>query len=637
MSRPGTAHPWGADVALSATALAFAVFIVLVVELAAVATGLLSGAGTLTWVGVSEVAGLVRAAFGGPLLPGSASATLVEFSGLFLTCAVIIAVGLGGMSCAVLVWIRRRLAPAPGGHAGRSDVLAELSASAVRRSAQRTRPSLSSMELRSVSPTELGFPFYSYRGTPLYAPFVNLTGTLAPTQSGKSRKDLVHKVLDAPGALLCSTTKLDLVEFAALARSRRPTAGPVIVHDSTGRLRWPAPLRWSLLEGCEDQQEANRRAYTLVEASALRVESGGPGSAGNDRVFRERAVIVLTAYLVAAAMSGASIDTVRAWATEPPAADGSASTPPIAPGVRSAPVPRPAARRLPADPAPIEILRRSGRAELAANLAAEMALDPRTASAVWMSVRRVVGAWTDPRVREMISPARGRGLDVRRFIAQGGSLFLIADHQQAAEAVPVLTALAEHWLRTAQDMAMDYPARRVDPPVSVVFDELANGTPVPRLAEVISDAAGRGVVIHWAAQSLAQIERLFGSVGYREVLDNTISLAAWGGIKDDRTLHSLSDLCGVHETARHQSHSDGLFSRERQSVSTETTPVLRPGDIRQLPTGRVLIIHRGMAPFLADAVDVSDRPDYEQLDTDMTVIRDGRAIPIDERGYRLRD
>ena len=39
------------------------------------------------------------------------------------------------------------------------------------------------------------------------------------------------------------------------------------------------------------------------------------------------------------------------------------------------------------------------------------------------------------------------GLDVRRFIGQGGSLFLIADQQQAAEAVPVLTALAEHFLR----------------------------------------------------------------------------------------------------------------------------------------------------------------------------------------------
>ncbi|WP_145982869.1 MULTISPECIES: hypothetical protein [unclassified Pseudonocardia] len=59
-------------------------------------------------------------------------------------------------------------------------------------------------------------------------------------------------------------------------------------------------------------------------------------------------------------------------------------------------------------------------------------------------------------MRELLSPARGRGLDVRRFIGQGGSLFLIADQQQAAEAVPVLTALAEHFLRTAQDMANDY-------------------------------------------------------------------------------------------------------------------------------------------------------------------------------------
>ncbi len=251
-----------------------------------------------------------------------------------------------------------------------------------------------------------------------------------------------------------------------------------------------------------------------------------------------------------------------------------------------------------------------------------------------MSVRRVVGAWTDPRVRKLISPAHGHGLDVRRFIAQGGSLFLIADQQQAAEAVPVLTALAEHWLRTAQEMAMDFPARRVDPPVTVVFDELANGTPVPRLAEVISDAAGRGVIIHWSAQSLAQLERLFGPVGSREVLDNTVSLSVWGGIKDDRTLHALSDLCGTHETYRRQSHTDGLFSSARHSLSSETTPVLRPGDIRKLPPGRVLVVHRGMPVFIADAIDVTDRSDYSDIATDTAILRERSSIPIDARGYR---
>ncbi len=631
-TRSGAPRPWVQDVALPVTAVGFTLAVAVIAELAAVVTGLLLGAAFPMWVGFSDVADIVRGSLGAPLSADGTAGRLIRHWTLFLVCATVAAVVLVAVTAFAVRWGGRRFTPAPGGHASVDEINAELSATALRRSAERTRPSLSPGEVRSVPPTELGFPFYRYRNKQLYGSFVNLTGTLAPTQSGKSRKDLVHKVLDAPGALLCSTTKLDLVEFAALARSRRSVAGPVIVYDSTGRLRWPAPLRWALIGGCEDQQEANRRAYTLVEASALRVEAGGGGGAGNDRVFRERAVVVLTAYLVAAAVSGSSVDTIRAWATEPPEPDPAAPTAAGRPGVRApAAAPR---RRLPADPAPVTILRKAGRGELAANLAAEMALDPRTASAVWMSVRRVVGAWTDPRVRELISPAHGHGLDVRRFIAQGGSLFLIADQQQAAEAVPVLTALAEHWLRTAQEMAMDFPARRVDPPVTVVFDELANGTPVPRLAEVISDAAGRGVIIHWSAQSLAQLERLFGPVGSREVLDNTVSLSVWGGIKDDRTLHALSDLCGTHETYRRQSHTEGLFASARHSLSSETTPVLRPGDIRKLPPGRVLVIHRGMPVFVADAVDVTDRSEYSDIATDTAILRSRSSVPIDPRGYR---
>lgn len=632
MPRSGSDRSWTEDVVLPATALAFALGVVGVLELAAVATGILSGAGRLLLVGFDDLIELLRSLLGVPLAADSVVGHLSEHSTLFVTCVVVAALGLVGFAVVARVWWAKRWAPGPPGHASREQISAEFSEAAVRRSATRTRPSLSSVELRAAEATELGFPLYHYRKRPLYGPFVNLTGTLAPTQSGKSRKDLVHKVLDAPGALLCSTTKLDLVEFAALSRSRRGMAGPVIVYDATGRLRWPAPLRWSLVEGCEDQQEASRRAFTLVEAAALRVESGGGGGAGNDRVFRERAVVVLTAYLVAAAVSDATVDTIRAWATEPP----DPAQPQLGTDNRDAPSPPPPRpqRRLPASPRPIEILHTAGRAEMAANLRAEMDLDPRTASAVWMSVRRVVGAWTDPRVRELMSPQRGRGLDVRRFIGQGGSLFLIADQQQAAEAVPVLTALAEHFLRTAQDMAMDYPARRVDPPVTVVFDELANGTPVPRLAEVISDAAGRGVVIHWAAQSLAQLERLFGSVGEREVRDNTTTLTAWGGIKDDRTLQWLSDICGTYERTRRQSQADGLFSRERHSYSTETVPVMRPGQIRELPAGQVLAIHRGVRCFVADAVDVTQRSDSAQIDADVATLRDGTAIPIDDRGYR---
>lgn len=577
---------------------------------------------------LGAVTGLV-APSGGP------AAVVGEHPGVFWTVTAVLVLAAGGIAAAVLAWWWRRWGPTPSGHASRGEIRAELSVRAARRSAERTRPGLTEPGIRGASPDELGIPLYAAGGTELRASFANLTGTLAPTQTGKSRKDLVHKVLEAPGALLCSTTKPDLAEFAALARARRPLAGPVIVYDATSRLRWPAQLRWSPVQGCEDQQEAARRAFTLVEAAAVRVESGAPGGAGNDSVFRERAVVVLTAYLVAAAIEGKDVGAILRWATVQPERPPETA---VAPDRRSAPTARPAARYA-VDRAPVDILVRHGRSELAANLDAEMRLDPRTASAVWMSVRRVVGAWTDPRLRELCSPQPGRGLDVRRFIGQGGSLFIIADQQQAGEAVPVLTALAEHWLRTAQDLALDFPERRIDPPATAVLDELANGTPVPRLAEVVSDAAGRGVVIHWAAQSLAQLERIFGPVGYREVLDNTTTLSIWGGVKDERTLQWAAELCGSREVLRRQSHSDGgfgagLLGGSRSSTSLDTQPVLRPAEIRRLPADQVLVLHRGMRCFLARVRDVTARPEATELAADVETLRHG-APALDEYGYLL--
>ena len=190
--------------------------------------------------------------------------------------------------------------------------------------------------------------------------------------------------------------------------------------------------------------------------------------------------------------------------------------------------------------------------------------------------------------------------------------------------------------RRGRDVAarLDYPARRVDPPVTIVFDELANGTPVPGLAQVVSDAAGRGMIIHWAAQSLVQLERIFGPVGYSEVLDNTTSLSVWGGIKDDRTLSWISELFATHERQRRQVQLDGLFTSERHSISTETSPVMRVGNIRKLATGKVLVLHRGLSCFIADVLDVSRRPDSAEITRDVDLIREHGTVPIDDRGYR---
>ncbi|GGM76434.1 hypothetical protein GCM10012275_54060 [Longimycelium tulufanense] len=486
------------------------------------------------------------------------------------------------------VWCWRRLAPLPPGHAHRTEITEELSERAARRTAAWTRPGLSPHERARARLEDLAVPLHrAPHGTPLWTPLENPTGVLAPTQSGKSRQDLVHKVLAAPGALLCSTSKPDLLGFTALARARR--GGPVLVADATGTVTWPAPLRWPPIDGCTDPSVAWRRADTMVEAASLDLQQIG----GNDKVFRGRAKTVLQAYLLAAAHHRRTVTDLVNWAV-----------------LR--------------DREPVELLR-DREPELARNLAAEISMVAETADAVWLSVRRVLEPFMDRHLRAMATPTHGGGVNLRTLIHQRGTIFLIAGEHQAAQAAPLLTALTEQWLTTAQDLALEHDPERLDPPATAVLDELCTATPVPRLPSIIADSAGRGVLIHYALQSLAQAEDRYGRTGLRQLLDNTTTLTVFGGLKDPSTLQWISTMAGQHERLRRHSHTSSLMTAGSTSISTETVPTYRPGDIRTLPRGRVLLLHRHLRPILARTLDVAQRPDWRQLRADRLTLRRGET------------
>lgn len=550
-----------------------------------------------TWAGTAggllthpaDPAGALEQPWAGPLGGHPGLYWTVTTVLLLLAAAATAVLGMAG-------W--RRWGPTPAGHATRAEIRGELSLQAARELGRWTRPGLPPVERRRALLGEVGAPLHQGPIGAMCTPLENPTGTLAPTQSGKSRRDLVHKVIAAPGALLCSTTKPDLLEFAALARTRVLEPGPVLVFDATGTVSWPAKLRWSPITGCQDQATAYRRAHTMVEASAVGLASTG----GNDKVFRERATFVLAAYLLAAAVHGKTVDSVVQWATAKPPSQ-----------------------------TPVDLLK-DIYPDLANNLRAEIGMVAETSDAVWMSVRRVIEPLLDPALRELCTPRPGEGFDARTFIGNQGSLFLIAGQHHAGPVVPLLTALAEDWLTTAQAMALDYPTRRLDPPATAVLDELPNATPLPQLPDIVSDSAGRGVVIHWAAQSVAQLEDTFTPTRARLLLDNTTTMSVWGGLKDPRTLEWLSTVFGHHEQRRYQTQSDGFLSQGRTMIGTETVPTYRPGDIRTLPRHQVLIAHRTLRAVRARTLDVTRRPDWTQLRTDVAAVRAGTP-PVTESGY----
>lgn len=517
-----------------------------------------------------------------------------------ITSVLIVLVTVGLVLVVRVAW--RRLGPVDAGHAAREDIREELSLVAARRTAEWTRPNLTRAQVRHVPPEEIAAPLHrSPFGEPMWTPLENPTGTLAPTQSGKSRRDLVHKAIAAPGALLCSTTKADLLEFSGILRTQRFQAGPVVVYDATGAVSWPAKLRWSPIQDCDDTTVAYRRAHTMVEAASVDLA----GVTGNDKVFRDRAKIVLQSYFLAAAIHHRDVGDLVRWAMSKPV-----------------------------DQEPVKLLQQAGYHDYARNLRSEIGMVAETSDAVWMSVRRVIEPFLDARLRELCTPPPGQGFDARAFIAQHGSLYLVAGQHQAAQAAPILTGLVDYWLSTAQEMALYAPGRRLDPPATAILDELTNATPAPQIPDTVSDSAGRGVLIHWGAQSVAALEDAFTPQRVRQLMDNTTTLTTWGGIKDPRTLEWISTISGHHERRRYQVQSNGLFSPGRTAVGTETVLTYRPGDVRRIRRGRVLVIHRHLDPILARTVDVKARRDWPQIREHVKAVREDR-VPVGPDGFAL--
>ncbi|OLR92586.1 type IV secretory system conjugative DNA transfer family protein [Actinokineospora bangkokensis] len=594
------------EVAVLLTALAGLCLLVLTAALlmtgAAVSTALLGGPWSMPtpgrW-GEKVLAVLTHPSHPGTDLGPPWSDALTGHAGTYWVVTGALAAAAMATALAAAKVVMRLFGRASAGHASRDDIRAELSLAAARRTAQWTRPTMPAAARERAPLEQVAAPLHlSPWKRPMGTPFENPTGTLAPTQSGKSRRDLVHKVIGAPGAVLCSTTKPDLLEFSGILRARRQGAGPVLVADATGAVDWPARLLWSPMQGCHDPTVAFRRAHTMVEASSVGLSDIG----GNDRVFRGRATIVLQCYFLAAACHERTVDDLVRWAMSKPV-----------------------------DQEPVRLLQQAGFDEHARNLRTEIGMVAETSDAVWLSVRRVIEPFMDPNIRTLASPEPGHEFDAADFIARRGSLYLVAGQHQAAQAAPVLTALVEHWLTTAQDAALRTPHRRLDPPATAILDELTNATPVPQLPDIVSDSAGRGVPIHWGAQSLAALEDVFTPERTRQLLDNTTTLSVWGGIKDPTTLEWVSTLTGHHERIRRQEQSAGMLGTSHTSYGTETVPTYRPGDVRGIRRGRVLVLHRHLDPILARTRDVSQRPDWKTIRDHVHAVRNGE-VPLDAHG-----
>ncbi|MFH5824732.1 type IV secretory system conjugative DNA transfer family protein [Georgenia sp. AZ-5] len=419
--------------------------------------------------------------------------------------------------------------------------------------------------LERPKPHQVGYLLGRCRGRDVWASVEDSILLLGPPRSGKGLHIVINAILDAPGAVITTSTRPDNLTTTLTARGRR---GPIAVFDPQHLADGiTSGLRWSPVRGCQSPQTAMTRAHGLAAATGL--STGGVESGG---FWEGKTRAALQQLLHAAALGGCGARELFSWSLSPSAAADAvailASHPEAAPGWSAA-------------------------------LESAIHADPRTRDSVWMGVSLALGCLADPRVLDAVSPAPDDQFDPETFLRDNGTVYLLATSAGAGAAGPLVAAFIEDLVETAKRLAARSPSARLDPPLLLALDEIGNLAPIPSLPDLMSDGGGSGITTMPVLQSLAQARGKWGDERAGTMWDAAIVKIILGGGAVARDLQDLSALIGDRDENT-DTISVGDYGSRSLQISTRRVPIMPPEAIRTLPFGTSLTLLRAAAPMITD-------------------------------------
>lgn len=265
-------------------------------------------------------------------------------------------------------------------------------------------------------------------------------------------------VRDAAGPAVVVTSNPALWQDTKDARAK---LGPVLLYDPTHLCDTPARLHWSPTAGCEDKHTAAARAAALL--SPVRP------AAKIDQAVGDTAETLLRCHLHAAAVDGRTIRHVHRWVQGNQVQDA------------------------------VRILRTSPKAApgSAGELEAALTAHPERRDIAQELAGRALSALSTVNVREACGPNRSDALALDSFVHEGGTLYVLGesleDPRTSPGAMPLLTALVAHVVEHGRRMAERSSSGRLDPPLTLVLEDVAAVAPFPRLPHLLTDGTELGM------------------------------------------------------------------------------------------------------------------------------------------------
>jgi hypothetical protein len=279
---------------------------------------------------------------------------------------------------------------------------------------------------------------------------------VAPRETRQSTA--VQAVRDAEGPTLVVTSNPAVWSDTKDARTK---LGPVHLYDPTHLCDTPARLHWSPTAGCEDRQTAAARAHALL--APVRP------TAKIDQAVADVAETLLRSSLHAAAIDGRTIRHVHRWSQGTQIQDA------------------------------VRILRTNPKAAAgsAGELEAALTGHPERRDIAQELTGRALSALFTVNIREACTPNRTDALALDSFVHEGGTLYVVGesieDPRTNPGAMPLLTALVSSVVERGRHMAERSSSGRLDPPLTLVLDDVAAVAPLPQLPELLATGADRGL------------------------------------------------------------------------------------------------------------------------------------------------
>ncbi|MGK5698107.1 type IV secretory system conjugative DNA transfer family protein, partial [Streptomyces sp. URMC 128] len=190
-----------------------------------------------------------------------------------------------------------------------------------------------------------------------------------------------------------------------------------------------------------------------------------------DQALSDTAETLLRSYLHAAAIDGRTIRHVHRWSQGTQIQDA------------------------------VRILRTNPKAApgSAGELEGALTAHPERRDMAQQLTTRALAALSTVNIREACTPNRNDALALDSFVDEGGTLYVVGesieDPRTNPGAMPLLTALVSSVVERGRRMAERSSSGRLDPPFTLVLDDVAAVAPLPQLPELLATGADRGMPV----------------------------------------------------------------------------------------------------------------------------------------------